>query len=88
MDFKGKINMKNPDVTLVCMEECVFDRVQRLLVCSVVLNAFWTPNPLILDIEPEDQSRSRSDGDGDFRYVFFGRLVSCFFQDFSLHLES
>lgn len=78
MDFKGKIDMKNPDVTLVCMEECVFDRVQRLQLCLGGTQLFLDPESMIVDIEPEDQSRSRSDGDGDFRHVLFGRLVSSF----------
>ena len=32
MDFKGKIDMKNPDITLVCFEEC-----KPRLMCTFVL---------------------------------------------------
>jgi tRNA (guanine10-N2)-methyltransferase len=64
MDFLGPIDMRHPDITLTCMEECT----RRVSLC-IGCNEF-----LFADIPP-DPSAKRSEDDGEFRQAYFGRLV-------------
>ena len=67
MGFLGKIDMKTPDITLTCFEECVS-----------ILPLYWfrynVSYPLI-DEDRHGTTREKYEGDGNFRQVFFGRLV-------------
>ena len=70
MDFRGKIDMKNPEVTFVCHEECKF----RPGFCG---RGNWTAHRSAIDLYIEG-NRTRSFDDGNFIAVYFGRLVRFF----------
>lgn len=70
MDFRGKIDMKNPEITIVCFEECTL-AVLKLQGPHVDLLFVDESRPAPANGPP----RKRCENDGRFREVFFGRLV-------------
>jgi tRNA (guanine10-N2)-methyltransferase len=66
MGFLGKIDMKQPEIILGCLEECTPYTVNLSPRC---LNACKT------DHDRHKTTRDRHQGDGDFRQAYFGRLV-------------
>lgn len=78
MDFRGKIDMKNPEITMACFEECP-------LYLSPFFGKMFNNNTAIDDSRPapaNGPSRKRCEDDGQFREVFFGRLVRCTLMSF------
>lgn len=67
MGFLGKIDMKTPDITLTCFEECVY--ISRLHCIR------YNISYLFIDEDRHGTTRRKHEGDGHFRQVFFGRLV-------------
>lgn len=66
MDFRGKIEMKNPDITLACFEEC-------MRICPRPPN--HSDAPMSEDPDKHGTTREKTEGDGEFDEVWFGRLV-------------
>jgi len=73
MDFRGKIDMKNPDVVMTVYEECMS-----------VLPFFDLECPIPKDDDTEGVTKKKHEGDGEFRQVYFGRLVSLPVQPLSI----
>lgn len=67
MGFLGEINMKTPEITLACFEECKV---------KVVPSIVFTLSYYSIDDDKRGLTRSKHEGDGEFRQVYFGRLVS------------
>ncbi|KIJ67993.1 hypothetical protein HYDPIDRAFT_126592 [Hydnomerulius pinastri MD-312] len=65
MDFLGKIDMKEPEITLGVFEECTF--------------SYFSPDEQRLTFRRVDENDQRPDGlrnkDGEFRQAYFGRLI-------------
>lgn len=69
MDFRGKIDMKNPEIIMGCFEECELSFMVKYL----AVFQRW------IDSDTHGTTRHKHEGDGNFREVFFGRLVrSCY----------
>lgn len=68
MGWLGKIDMKTPEVTLSCFEEC---RTQLFVSPSVMLTKIADSDKRGSPASP----RHRHDGDGDCVSIYFGRLV-------------
>ena len=68
MGFLGKIDMKTPDITLTCFEECVLYISPLLCIQCNISYPF-------IDEDRHGTTREKHEGDGNFRQVFFGRLV-------------
>jgi hypothetical protein len=68
MAFLGPIELKTPEVTLSCLEECMYT--------LGLWTNFWVSYLCPTEDRPyADTGRERYDGDGNFRHVYFGRLV-------------
>ena len=74
MAFLGKIDMKTPDITLTCFEECVYVYI------TFRSNISYPP---FIDEDRHGTTRKKYEGDGDFRQVFFGRLVRSSDRDYN-----
>lgn len=76
MDLRGKIDMKSPEITMACFEECKFAYSTHY-----VARELKNRKPRIDESRitvPNGSPRKRCENDSHFKEVFFGRLVRPF----------
>jgi len=76
MDLRGKIDMKNPEITMACFEECKFT-YSTYSVARELKNRKPRIDESRITV-PDGSPRKRCENDNHFKEVFFGRLVRPF----------
>ena len=76
MDLQGKIDLKNPEITMACFEECKFT-CPKYSVVRELKNWKSRIDESRITV-PNGSPRKRCENDSHFKEVFFGRLVRPF----------